>query len=189
MNREEIKRYLQMLGQELQKKEVTGQILLAEGVMLLLDVRKPEESKDINAYLAYLKGEGPPVERRKDIDVRFGKRGAAIHEAALDIAEREGLPSDWLNDMLKELFFTQSPHEKWLEYPGLRVYLAPMEYVLAMKVAAPGCSQDIEDIKVLAGKLGIANTQDMFACIRKYIPEQLLTPEMRLVVEQALCHT
>ena len=77
MNREEIKRHLQMLGQELQKKEVTGQILLAEGVVMLLDVKKPEESKDINAYLAYLKGEGPPVERRKDIDVRFGKRGAA----------------------------------------------------------------------------------------------------------------
>src|SRR6266478_4040852 len=131
MNREEIKRYLQSLGQELQKKEVIGQILLAEGVVMLLDVKKPEESKDINAYLAYLKGEGPPVERRKDIDVRFGKRGAAIHEAALDIA----------------------------------------------------------DIKVLAGKLGIVSAQDMLTCVMRYVPEQLLTSEMRLVVEQALCHT
>ena len=174
-----------MLGQELQKKEVIGQILLAEGMVMLLDVRKPKIRRDIDAYLA---GDESAIDIPKSIDARF-VGGASIRETALDIARCEGLPSDWLSEALKEFFFTQLAREKWLEYPGLRVYLAPMEYVLAMKVAAPGSSQDIEDIKVLAGKLGITNAQDMLVYVMRYVPEQLLTPEMRMVVEQALCHT
>jgi hypothetical protein len=185
MNREDIKKYLQMLGLELQKQEVMGQILLAEGVVMLLDVRKPEDVKDVDAYVAYLRGDGPPVERRKDIDVRFGGRGAAIREIAASIAGREGLPNSWLQDALKDFFFTLPSREKWVEYPGLRAYVAPTEYVLAMKVAAFGCPQDIEDIKILASKLQISTAQDMLACIMKYVPEELLTAEMQLHVEQA----
>ncbi len=182
MNREDIKKYLQILGLELQKQEVTGQILLAEGVVMLLDVRKPKIRKDIDAYL---KGDKTAIHIPNDIDSHFGGGGTAIREAATDIASSEGLPDNWLQDALKEFFFTQPVHEKWLEYPGLRVFLAPAAYVLAMKVAAPDCSQDSEDIKVLAGRLGVGNAQDMLTCIMKYVPEQLLTAEMRLHIERA----
>lgn len=182
MNREDIKRYLQMLGQELQKQEVTGQILLAEGVVMLLDVRKPKIRKDIDAYL---KGDKTAIHIPNDIDSHFGGGGTAIREAATDIASSEGLLDNWLQDALKEFFFTQSVHEKWLEYPGLRVFLAPAAYVLALKVAAPDCSQDIEDIKVLAGKLGVGNAQDMLALVKRYIPQQLLTAEMRQRVRKS----
>ncbi len=182
MDREEIKRYLQMLGQELQKKEVIGQILLAEGVVMLLDVKKPKIRRDIDAYLA---GDKSAIDIPKSIDAHFGGDGAAIREAALDIAEREGLSDDWLNDVLKEFFFTQPSREKWLEYPGLRVYLAPAAYVLAMKVAAGG-PQDMEDIKTLATKLGVSNTRGILALIGRYIPKELLTPEMRERVKQSI---
>jgi len=166
VNREDIKKYFQMLGQELQKREVTGEILVtADGVLMLLDIGKPEVSRDIDAY--------------------FSGHGTAIREAIADIADREGLTGNWLNDALKELFSTQPSQQKWAEYPGLRVYLAPLDFVLAIKVAAAGCPQDTEDIKTLAGKLQISNTQDMLTLIIKYIPEQFLTPEMRLMAEQA----
>jgi hypothetical protein len=182
MNREDIKKYLQMLGLELQKKEVTGQILLADGVVMLLDVRKPKIRKDIDAYL---KGDKTAIHIPNDIDSHFGGGGTAIREAAKDIASGEGLPDNWLQDALKEFFFTQPVHEKWLEYPGLRVFLAPAAYVLAMKVAAPDCSQDIEDMKVLAGKLQISTAQDMLALVKRYIPQQLLTTEMRQRVRKS----
>jgi len=54
-----------------------------------------------------------------------------------------------------------------------------------MKVAAPDCSQDIEDMKVLVGKLGVGNAQDMLALIKRYIPQELLTPEMRQRVRES----
>jgi hypothetical protein len=182
MTREDIKKYLQMLGLELQKQDVTGQILLAEGVVMLLDVRKPKIRKDIDAYL---KGDKTAIHIPNDIDSHFGGGGTAIREAATDIASSEGLPDNWLQDALKEIFFTQPVHEKWLEYAGLRVFLAPAAYVLAMKIAAPDCSQDIEDMKVLLEKLGVGNAQDMLALIKRYIPQELLTAEMRQRVRES----
>ena len=181
MTRDDIKKYLQMLGQELQKQEVTGQILLAHGVVMLLDVRKPKIRKDIDAYL---KGDKTAIHVPKDINAYFGGEGTAIREAAASIANSESLPDSWLHDALKEFFFTQPAHEKWLNFPGLRVFLAPAEYVLAMKIATAGSPQDIEDIKVLAGKLGIENAQDMRSHVTRYIPRHLLTGEMWSRVNQ-----
>jgi len=182
VNREDIKKYLQVLGQELQQRQVTGQILLADRIVMLLDVRKPEGRKDIKAYL---QGDKSAIHIPKSIDAYFGGRGAAVRDAALVIAQQEGLPRDWLEDALVDFFFKQPGNEQWLEYPGLRVFLAPIAYVLAMKVAAVGTPQDIEDIKTLAAKLGITNVQQMLTYVTKYIPEQLLTQEMRLRVEQS----
>lgn len=181
VNRDDIKKYLHILGQELQKQQVLGQILLVDGVLVLLDVRKPKMRRDIGAYL---KGDKTAIDIPKDINAHFGGEGAAIREAALTIAEREGLPDGWLNDALKELFFTQPVREKWLEFPGLRIFLAPTDYVLAMKVAATNSPQEGEDIRLLAEKLGIAKTQDMLAHVTTYIPKELLTPEMWLRMKQ-----
>jgi hypothetical protein len=182
MTREDIKKYLQMLGLELQKQDVTGQILLAEGVVVLLDVRKPKIRKDIDAYL---RGDKTAIDIPNDIDSHFGGGGTAICEAAMCIASSEGLLDNWLQDALREFFFTQPVYEKWLEYPGLRVFLAPAAYVLAMKVAAPDGSQAIEDVKVLIEKLGVGNAQDMLALVKRYIPQELLTPEMRQRVRES----
>jgi len=182
VNREDIKKYLRLLGKELQQKQVTGQILLADGIVMLLDVRKPEGRKDIKAFL---QGDKSAIDIPKSIDAYFGGKGAAVRNAALVIAQQEALSSDWLEDALVDFFFKQPVDEQWLEYPGLRVFLAPRAYVLAMKVAAAGNQQDIEDIKTLAAKLGITNAQEMLTYVTKYIPEQLLTQEMRLRVKQS----
>ncbi len=186
MNREDAKKHLRMLGQELQKKEITGEILVGDGVVVLLDIGEPPHV-DVDVYMAYLKGEIPEpesVKQRKYISGYFHGGGTAVLEAVASIASCENLPGDWLNQALKELFYTQPPHAKWLEYPGLRVYIPPPRYMLAMKVAISGCPQDIEDIKTLVEKLPISNAQEMFAIITKYIPEELLTTRMRSLVEQ-----
>ena len=182
MNREDTKKYLRLLGQELQQRQVTGQILLADGIVILLDVRKPEGRKDIKAFL---QGDKSAIDIPKSIDAYFGSRGATLRDAAQVIAQQEGLSRDWLQDALVDFFFTQPGNEQWLEYPGLRVFLAPVTYVLAMKVAAEGNQRDIEDIKTLAAKLGITNAQEMLTYVTKYIPEQLLTQEMRQRVEES----
>ena len=177
---EDTEHHLQMLGQELQNRQVTGEILVTDKVVLLLDVRNPEEHRDIEAYL---RGDETAIEGRKDLAAYFRTDGVAIREAVIDIAEREGLPKEWLNDALRQLFFTPSTHVKWLEYPGLCAYLAQPDYILAMKIAT-GCSHGTKDIRRLTEKLHILNAQSLYSIIIKYIPEQLLTPEMRSLVEQ-----
>lgn len=184
MTDENAKMYLQMLGQALQAVSAMGEILIAdEGIAVLLDIEKPEERVDIDAYMAYLRGDGPPIQPYTAISDYFGGKGMAIHEAAATIAEQEGLSADWLNDAFATLF-SQHPSTKWLEYPGLRIYIAPTDYLLAMKIAACASSQDVADAKTLAQKLHINNAQDVLSTLMRYIPEALITPEMRLLIEQ-----
>src|SRR6185312_7720091 len=164
MNKEEIEKYLRMLGQELQERQVTGEILLVGGAVMLLKVQNREVTKDIDAYF---------------------NPGQAnlIRDAARVIAEREGLAEDWINEGVKGFFYTQPQTEQWAEYPGLRVYIPSLDYVFAMKVVA-GRPQDIEDIKALAHELELSNPQDALAMVKEYIPEQLLVPRIEYIIEE-----
>ncbi len=153
-----------MLGEELQKQQVTGEILLAGGAVMLLKIQNREVTKDIDAYF-------PP------------EQADVIREAAKIVADREGLVYDWLNDAVEGFFYTQPPTEEWAEYPGLRVYFPSLDYLFSMKVVA-GRPQDIDDMKALVNKLGVSNAQDALAIVKKYIPEQLLVPRIQYVIEE-----
>lgn len=50
MNKDDIQKYLRMLGDELHKRNVTGEILLVGGAVMLLEVGNREITKDIDAY-------------------------------------------------------------------------------------------------------------------------------------------
>ncbi|GAC1369084.1 MAG: DUF6036 family nucleotidyltransferase [Ktedonobacteraceae bacterium] len=164
MNKEDIEKYLRMLGQELQKKQVIGEILLVGGAVMLLEVGNREVTKDIDAYFE-------------------PKYSYEIREAAKDIARREGLPDDWLNDGVKGFFYSQPPHKRWAEYPGLRVYIATLDYILVMKVIA-GRPQDIEDAKALIQILQISDAQEVFSLLAKYTKQQKLEARVQYIVEE-----
>jgi len=164
VNKQDIEKYLRMLGQELQQRQITGEILLADGAVMLLVVQNREVTKDIDAYF--------PPGQAKD-----------IREAAEIIARREGLPRHWLNDGVKGFFYTQPPTEIWAEYPGLRVYTTSLDYLLAMKVISSR-PEDIDDIKALVKKLNIASAQDVLNIVKKYVPEQLFEPRIQYIVEE-----
>ena len=153
-----------MLGQELLKHQVTGEILLVGGAVMLLKVQNREVTKDIDAYFN-------PMQAN------------VIREAAQVIANREGLTPDWINDGVKGFFYTQPPTERWAEYPGLRVYMPTLDYLLSMKVLA-GRPQDIDDIKALAHELRLSNSQDALAIVKRYIPEQLLVPRIEYMIDE-----
>ena len=65
MNREEVQKYLRLLGEGLQQQQIMGEILVNDGVIVMLDIGRPEEQVDIDAYMAYLKGEGPEIKRKQ----------------------------------------------------------------------------------------------------------------------------
>ncbi|MDQ6662263.1 MAG: hypothetical protein M3Z24_15015 [Chloroflexota bacterium] len=182
MNKEESQKYLQMLGQELQKKHVTGEILIVDEIVMFLDIAKPQIRRDIGAYLA---GDKSAIEIPKDINSYFGGHGSAVHDAIAGIVMREKLPGNWIYDALRQLLRSQLAHKKWIEYPGIRVYLPSPEYVLAMKVATADSSQDIQDIKTLAKKLRISSAHEMLLLVMKYISKQLLSSQMRLAIQQS----
>jgi len=61
------------------------------------------------------------------------------------MAQRERLSPNWLNDAAKGFFYGQPPTTRWLDFPGLHVYVANPEYVLAMKAVASR-PEDIGDL-------------------------------------------
>jgi len=164
VNKQDIEKYLRMLGQELQQRQITGEILLAGGAVMLLVVQNREVTKDIDAYFK-------------------PEQANVIREAARAVADREGLADDWINDGVKGFFYAQPPTEQWAEYPGLRVYIPSLDYLFAMKVVA-GRPQDIEDIKALAHELKLSNAQDALTLVKKYVPERLLVPRIEYMIDE-----
>lgn len=182
MTRDEYKKYLRMLGGELQKQNVTGEILVIDDVVVILDIREPKIRKDIDAYLA---GDENAIHIPKDIDAYFGGHGRTTCQTITILAEREGLSANWFSDALTQIFRV-SPTEEWLEYPGLRAYVPVLEHALAMRIATANVDdeQEIEDAKTLADKLHITTTRALRASVTRYITKQLLTSEMQEVIKE-----
>lgn len=162
MNAEEIRHYLQLLGAELEQRGATGEIVLVGGAVMLLVIGNRETTKDIDAY--------------------FATEPSAIRVAAEMIAQRHHLSPNWLNDAVKGFFYTQPPMTLWLEYPGLRVFVANPEYVLAMKSAA-GRPEDVPDIEALAAYLHVTTADDVLEIVTRYIPPERLSPRTQYLVQ------
>lgn len=159
-NSHRYEKYLEMLGELLNQQNITGEILLAEDTMLLLDVQRREVSKKIEDYF------GP---------------GKALLEAAQSISQREALPSHWLNQALEDYFPKRTPSDG-VTYPGLHIYVAPLGYLLTMFVLF-GKQTDDEIMKTIAKKLDLFTVNDMLSFIKTYLPEQELPNQIQGTIE------
>ncbi|MEO7018909.1 MAG: DUF6036 family nucleotidyltransferase [Ktedonobacteraceae bacterium] len=162
MDKNEIEGYLKMLGQELADQNRTGEILLVGGAMMILVVGNRHATRDI--------------------DASFEREALAIRAAVTQIAYREGLPLDWLNDGAKGFLYTTPPVTLWQSLPGLDIYLPSLEYLLAMKIAA-GRLRDIADARALIQHLGITQAQVVLDILQQYIPSKYLTVRVQYIIE------
>jgi hypothetical protein len=159
---DDIVRNLELLGQELEQRGVTGEILIAGGAFMLLVIKNRDTTKDIDAY--------------------FATEPQAIREAAQVVAEREGLAPDWLNDGVTGFFHQSPPTELWAEYPGLRVYTVTSEYVFAPKAIA-GRPKDVPDLEALRAHLRLTSLDDALATFQKYVPQRLVPARTQYLLE------
>lgn len=180
MNPEDSEKYLKMLGTELQKRHVSGEILLAGDEVLLLDIKQPEEQSNIDAYL---EGDETVLDLPIGLEAYFGRNATIIREVMCSLARQEGLLENWLEDALQSVFSLEANQLQWMEYPGLRIYRSSMDYLLTMKIVT-SYQEGMNKIRKLAGKLPIACASDLLTIVTTYIPEQLLTPEIYLFIER-----
>jgi hypothetical protein len=133
-----------------------------------------------------------------DVDAVFEKDKNFVRRLAAEMAADFGWEESWLNDGVKgwlsaidadpraKTLFKTYPSE---EQPGLRVFVARPEYLFAMKcramrVGGVESSTDIEDIKLLARKIGITNSGQALALVEKFYPHNLLEPKTRFGLEE-----
>ncbi len=162
MDKNDIERYLQMIGEELAAKGQKGKILLVGGAVMILIVGNRNSTRDI--------------------DGSFEEGAQAIREVVSYIATREGLPADWLNDGAKGFLYSKPPVTLWRDYPGLEIYLPSLDYLLAMKIVA-GRRQDMRDARALIQHLGLSQSQEVIDILQKYIPQQYLTAKVQYIIE------
>lgn len=120
----------------------------------------------------------------KDVDAVFEKDKNFIRKIAAEMADEFGWDRDWLNDGVKGFLSAAEtdPSAKVLigtypseDKPGLRVFVPRPEYLFAMKcramrVGGSAGSQDIEDIRRLAGAIGITNAQQALDLVQAFHP-------------------
>jgi hypothetical protein len=162
MNKADIKRYLQLLGQELQTRNTAGNILLLGGAVMLLEVGNRATTQDIDASFE-------------------GSNASLIRQAIVVIAQREGLAQDWLNDGAKGFLYSQPKTVLWKSYPGLNIYIPSLDYILAMKIIA-GRPRDIEDARALIQKLHIPDEQILLSIVTKYIPRERIDVRVQYLI-------
>jgi hypothetical protein len=170
LNRESILAALGALSENLGKQNVTGELCLFDGTVMVL------------AFTARV--------ATKDVDALF-QPAQAIRKLAAQIAGEQQLPPDWLNDGVKG--FVSARHEVTAgnlpQFPHLRLTMPVPEYLLAMKCMAArlggagGEPSDLADIAFLIRHLKLKSAKAVLDLVGQYYPASGIPVKTQYVVE------
>lgn len=124
----------------------------------------------------------------QDLDARFTSTSAAMAEVRA-VAEELGLPSWWLNEQgTAYLPRNDDPYPVPVyDHPNLRVMRASDRHLLAMKAAASRRNtKDVDDLRVLAGRLGLTQVDDVLRVHDEVFPDDALTADKIEVIREAI---
>jgi hypothetical protein len=170
LTQEQILAALEALSDELGRQNVTGEICLFGGTVMVL------------AFTARI--------TTKDVDAIFHP-AQIIRELARRIAEARHLPTGWLNDGVKGYVSTR--HEtvpgNLPQFPHLRLTMPVPEYLLAMKCMATriggttGEPSDVADILFLVRRLKLKSAQEVLDVVGQYYPANRIPVKTQYLVE------
>lgn len=119
----------------------------------------------------------------RDVDALFKPHGI-VREEAQGVAAELGLPDWWLNEQASSYVAPggdPSPSHVF-DHPGLRVFAASPEHLLAMKALAAR-PRDVQDIKQLTEVLDLHTVPDVLALVRQVFPEEEPPARLALLLE------
>ncbi len=119
----------------------------------------------------------------RDVDALFKPHGIVLEEAQAVAAEL-GLPRWWLNEQASSYVAPSgdSAAPRVFDHPGLRVFAASPEHLLAMKALAAR-PRDAEDIRQLTRALGLNTVDEVLALVHEIFPEEEPPARLRLLLE------
>ena len=157
---------LNALDGELERRGVTADIYLVGGAAMALSFDSARTTRDIDAVFA------PTAEVRAAVE---------------SVADERGLPADWLNDAVKGFVPPIQDARQWVVFESahLRVCVAGLEHLLAMKVAASRVEQDRDDLKMLVMTLGLTSVDECLAIAREALgPAYPIPPRAQYVLAE-----
>jgi hypothetical protein len=166
LTKAQILNYLRQLSDELEARDLRGEILLTGGAAMCL----VHEARDMT----------------KDIDALYEPKDIINHLAAV-IAEREGLPGDWLNDSVKGFVGANAPIEEFISLGSLQIQTVSAEYLLAMKMmSARYGEKDSDDILFLLSKLGVTTVEHAMETLLSFFPGSQILPKTQYIIEEMI---
>ncbi|MBT3294485.1 MAG: hypothetical protein HN919_08170 [Verrucomicrobia bacterium] len=161
-----ILRLFDALNDELREAGVRGEIGICGGAVMCLVFNARESTKDVDAVFR-------PTQE--------------IREASKSVADKFGVPKDWLNDAAKGYFLSEPPVRNVVERSNLRVWAPQADYMLAMKcVSARFDSHDLDDTKFLLKYLNIRSVEEASSIIEKYYPRKAIPAKTQFLLEELL---
>ena len=170
MDRDEIEGALRELSVVLDQRGVVARIYLVGGAAMVLAYESRFSTDDVD-------GSGYPTD--------------AVLAASVDIAERRGLPPDWLHDFVKVYFptFKEPDWRPVFKVGTVEVVVADERTLLAMKMRASRGRRDEVDIVFLLDKCGITSVEGALTLYEEYFPEDELpdraVPMLRHALERS----
>jgi uncharacterized nucleotidyltransferase DUF6036 len=163
VDRDEILSSLRAVGAHLDRRGLRGDLYVVGGAALALAYDARRTTRDVDAVFE------PKME---------------VYAAAATVAEERGLPPGWLNDAVKGFLVGPDPFDApVIELPGLRVQAASPQMLLALKVIAHRLNEDRDDVRLLAGMLGLATADEVLDLVEELAGPRLLTPQAQFFVE------
>lgn len=155
---------LHALDEELERANVRAEIFIVDGAAMAIACDARRSTSDVDAVFA------PSQEVRK---------------AALRVAERMNLDSDWLNDGAKAFMPGEDP-ERVGVYEGsfLSVAAASPRFLLAMKLMASRVERDQDDIRTLYELCGFSTAQEGLDLLIGFYPERLILPRVQFLLQE-----
>ena len=124
----------------------------------------------------------------RDLDAVFEPK-REIYEEAARMADDLALPENWLNDAVKGLLPERvAPIEGTGSFStqGLQVGVASAEYLFAMKAQAARQETDGEDLRQLAGIIGITSAAQALDLVERFYGRGRLRPKTQFLLEDIL---
>jgi predicted nucleotidyltransferase len=163
LGREQILAVLRDLAEELDRRGVRAEVFMVGGAALTLayDTRRAT----------------------RDVDAIFEPK-QTVYEAARRVADKHGLPEDWLNDAVKGFLHGDDPDAvPVLDMPGLRVDVASARYLLAMKLLAAR-DEDVDDILFLYRLCGFQTVDEGLDLVEAAYPGTKIPVRVQYLLEE-----
>ncbi len=160
MNKNDITKYLQMVGEELAAQGKHLEIVLLGGAAMLIEVGNRESTHDVDTF--------------------FVSDFTALMKASAVVASREGLPDGWLNSAAAGFTynFKRQPDRKlWRSFPGMDVYVVSLGFLFVTKIIASRY-KDRQDIQALASLLNIKRRKDALTLVTTYVASNDISAEV-----------
>jgi predicted nucleotidyltransferase component of viral defense system len=164
-DKDRLENLLDMFLGEIEKRGVKGTVFLVGGAALSLYYFERDSTRDIDA--------GFPVD-------------PVISEVIQEIALREKLPANWINNEAA-MYFGFPPSSYWITkrtIGDVTLKVASPELMLAMKIKASRGRRDNEDVVELLRILGLSSIEEVLAIYENvYAQEEMNLETMELVTQ------